>query len=195
MDKYQAGVDDLLRHNRIGAESEEELAELEALAFAARASSLSDWPSFLAPFDEASLLRLHYHLFQDVYDFAGEYRTVQLAKGTTRFCQAEHLKENAEALFRELQEEPEWPTLEKAAERLAYWKTELNMLHPFREGNGRVIRFFLYGWALSIGVLWKLEEMNREQYMEAMVRSVMEEAPLRGLFLETIQWDKAGKSE
>ena len=48
-----------------------------------------------------------------------------------------------------------WNSLDEAANRLAYFKSELNMLHPFREGNGRVIRIFIRAFALSKGVQWE----------------------------------------
>ncbi len=55
---------------------------------------------------------------------------------------------------------------EEAADRLAYFKTELNLLHPFREGNGRTIRIFIHAFAFSRGVTWQYENMDREAYMD-----------------------------
>lgn len=80
---------------------------------------------------------LHHYLFQDIYPFAGQFRDVQLAKGGARFCQVRYLNEYATDLFGELHGEPACNSIEEAAERLAYFKSGLNMLHPFCEENGR----------------------------------------------------------
>lgn len=131
---------------------------------------------------------MHYHLFQDIYPFAGKFRDLQLMKGSTRFCQVKFIDAYALDLFRELNEEPIWNSLEQAASRLAYFKSELNMLHPFREGNGRTIRMFLYAYALSQNVEWAYETMNREKYMQAMIQSVTKLDHLRHLFKNTIHF-------
>ena len=72
----------------------------------------------------------------------------------------------------ELDNEPDWESLEHAAKRLAYFKSELNMLHPFREGNGRTNRIFLQAFAKSKGFLWTYDKMDRDDYMQAMIRAV-----------------------
>ncbi|PRO65792.1 Fic/DOC family protein [Alkalicoccus urumqiensis] len=189
-DKYETFDNDdfLLQENLLDAAGLEELESLEALAFAARAAQVQDWAAFSASFSEARFKALHGFLFQDVYAFAGTYRTVNIAKGGTRFCQAAYIEENAASLFDAIGKEPPWQSLEEAAYRLAHFKTELNMLHPFREGNGRVIRFFIYGWALSRNIVWQLENMTPDTYLDAMIASVTDEQPLIELFRKTIHW-------
>lgn len=76
--------------------------------------------------------------------------------------------------------------MHEAADRLAFFKSELNILHPFREGNGRTIRIFLYRFALSKGILWDFELIDREKYMQAMIQSVVNTKMLRQLFLDSI---------
>ncbi len=75
---------------------------------------------------------IHRILFQDVYAWAGEIRTVHLAKGNTVFAIPEHIESQAEKIFSSMASDD----LSDPA-RLAYYFGELNVLHPFREGNGR----------------------------------------------------------
>lgn len=91
-------------------------------------------------------------------------------------------------LFLELNEEPFWNSLEEAADRLAYFKAELNMLHPFREGNGRTIRIFLHAYAIERGIEWAYETLESEKYLQAKIQSVTDLGALREVFLETIQY-------
>lgn len=129
-------------------------------------------------------------MFQDIYPFAGQFRNVQLKKKGTLFCQFQYLNDYATDLFLQLEKEPFWTSIEKAAERLAYFKSEFNMLHPFREGNGRTIRIFIYLYALEKEVTWKYEEMERESYIEAMIEAVTDTKLLQDVFLETIQYSE-----
>jgi|SRR5699024_6091548 len=188
MGKYNEKDNDeyLLRNNLLGIYSMERLEEAEALAFSLRATELEHENSQVL-FTLEGFKSLHHHLFQDIYPFSGQFRDVQLAKGSTRFCQVQYLNDYATSLFSELHNEPAWKSIENAAERLAYFKSELNMLHPFREGNGRTIRIFINKYALSRGVNWAYETMERERYMQAMKQSVFDLTTLYQLFLETIQ--------
>ena len=79
-----------------------------------------------------------------------------------------------------------WNSLDEAANRLAYFKSELNMLHPFREGNGRIIRIFIREFALSKGVQWEYENIDRDVYIQAMIQSVTNTEALKKLLLETL---------
>src|SRR3954447_19992769 len=82
---------------------------------------------------------VHHHLFQDVYEWAGNVRTVRMFKGGNPFCFPENIENQANKLFGELRTDgflqglDDWAFAEKAAHFLA----ELNVIHPFREGNGR----------------------------------------------------------
>ncbi|AVK83354.1 hypothetical protein C3943_07120 [Lysinibacillus sp. B2A1] len=87
-----------------------------------------------------------------MYSFAGHFRDVQLMKGVTRLCQYQFINSYASELFLQKNNEPTWSSINQAANRLAYYKYELNMLHPFRERNGRTIRIF-YKHMLYLKVL------------------------------------------
>lgn len=81
---------------------------------------------------------IHRTLLQDVYEWAGEIRSVQLAKGDTVFAMPQHIEAAASRIFDEFSGE-NFGVLDRAhyVSRLAYYFGELNVLHPFREGNGR----------------------------------------------------------
>ncbi|HMO77224.1 MAG TPA: Fic family protein [Sphingopyxis sp.] len=89
---------------------------------------------------------IHRHLFQDVYRWAGRYRTVRTAKDGATFCYPEHIAEQMEILFARLISGP----LSGGADRAAFVAAaarfigELNAIHPFREGNGRTQLTFLF---------------------------------------------------
>lgn len=190
MGKYNEKDNDdyLLKHNLLEIDSHNELERAEALAFTLRATSLEQGDFTLDSFTLKDFQNLHYYLFQDIYPFAGEFRDVQLLKGNTRFCQVQFLGNYANDLFLQLNEEPFWNSLEEAANRLAYFKSELNMLHPFREGNGRTIRIFLHAYAMKRGIEWAYETIESEKYIQAMIQSVIDLDALRNLFIETIQY-------
>ncbi|MCJ7842298.1 Fic family protein [Lederbergia sp. NSJ-179] len=191
MGKYkQKHDDDLLKNNLLGMTSYKDLEEAEAFVFLLRAAQIEQKKYIISLFTVDSFKQLHHHLFKDLYPFAGQFRDVQLIKGNTRFCQAQYISAYSSELFYQLNKEPSWKSLQEAANRLAYFKSELNMLHPFREGNGRTIRIFIHHFAFSRGIKWEYEKMDREMYLRAMIHSVTNLEPLRQIFIDTISYRK-----
>lgn len=190
MAKYNDQDNDeyLLKHNLLEIDCFKELERAESFVFSLRAANFERGEFVLKDFTIEEFKKLHHYLFQDIYPFAGEFRDVQLTKGNTRFCQVQFLNDYALELFNQLTIEQSWKSLDEAAGRLAYFKSELNMLHPFREGNGRTIRIFLHAYAKSQSIEWSYEEMDRSTYMQAMIESVVDLASLKDLFLKTIDW-------
>ncbi len=81
---------------------------------------------------------LHQHLFQDVYEWAGEYRTVRISKGGSMFCYPEHIAGEMRGLFNRSRAALSARSDRRAfATKAAHFLAELNAIHPFREGNGR----------------------------------------------------------
>ncbi len=179
--------DYLLKTNLLGIADFLELEQAEAFTFSIRATQIEQGVYNITAFSLPDFVGLHYHLFQDIYLFAGKFRDVQLMKGGTRFCQVQHMDGYASNLFNQLDNEPNWDSLSNAAKRLAYFKSELNMLHPFREGNGRTIRIFLQSFAKSKGFLWTYDKIDRDEYMQAMIRAVVNEDLLEKLLLDTLK--------
>jgi cell filamentation protein len=96
--------------------------------------------------DPAHYSAIHRHLFQDVYDWAGEYRNIRIAKGGSMFCFPEHIVDQMELLFASLQSAPFVPdaTAEEFVTGATKFLADLNAIHPFREGNGRTQLTFLF---------------------------------------------------
>ena len=96
------------------------------------------------PFTFAYYKSLHKRLFGDLYDWAGENRKVDLSKKGTVFCKAENLEEIGTAIFNRLQRKKEFRDLNRKAfvKETTELYNSINMLHPFREGNGRTQRLF-----------------------------------------------------
>lgn len=155
-DKYGSNDDpacypgtDVLR-NKLDLRDGDLLAEAEA-AFAATAAEAIELSG--PPFDLAYLRRLHRQLFEDVYGWAGELRSVDVSKGTTRFCTVTRIGPEADRIFAALARENYFSGLHRAAlvQRSAQLYDDLNIVHPFREGNGRALRLFFEHLILSCG--------------------------------------------
>lgn len=94
-------------------------------------------------FDFSHLQKIHRFVFEDIYVWAGNPRHVNISKGN-QFCLAEHIQENADRLFSELHNESFLiGSSEDVLKRLSYYLSEINVIHPFREGNGRTQRLFI----------------------------------------------------
>ncbi|MGK0577122.1 Fic/DOC family protein [Macrococcus capreoli] len=133
-----------------------------------------------------SIKLLHKKLFGSIYSFAGEFREVSLMKDETRFCEPQYININLKDLFDKFNSENEWSDIKIATERLAYFKTEINMIHPFREGNGRTIRIIVREMARKKGFDWRTELLDRESYLNAMRKSSFDERPLIIVFENTL---------
>lgn len=188
MQKSKFGEDAqyLLAQNLVSAKNFNELEIAEQFGFTVRALQFEQGEYQVTSFSSKSLVALHLHLFQDIYNFAGEFRDVQLVKGQTRFCQMQYIHSELERVFNELAEEKSWETIEHTVERLAYFKSELNIIHPFREGNGRTIRLFVQALALNREDEWHYSEIDLSTYMNAMIRSAFNTQLLEQLFKETL---------
>lgn len=148
-DKYGVGQDpycypdsDVLV-NKLNIRDEETLANAEIEFATLRYKSYTSTRLDIQKFTLEHLQRLHLHLFQDVYDWAGELRTIDILKGATRFCTASRIKAEADRLFRQIPLLEHAKTPENFVRDVADLYCEINLLHPFREGNGRAQRFFL----------------------------------------------------
>lgn len=133
---------------------------------------------------------LHKHLFQDVYAWAGHYRTVNLAKNNSFFCRPEYIPKEMDTRFNIIRKEDELKNLspERFAERAAEHVSELNAVHPFREGNGRVLRAFLEMLAANAGHNVDLCRIDPEAWHEASVQGFQHASydPMRQVILASL---------
>lgn len=123
-------------------------------------------------FDDISLSALraiHRYLFQDLYDWAGDLRTVDISKGTTRFANVSRIEPEADKLFRQLAQENYLTGLarEQFVARLAHYYCELNVVHPFRDGNGRAQRLLFEVISINAGFELRWEPIGRDEWGNA----------------------------
>ena len=93
-------------------------------------------------FDITHFVGIHKFLFEDIYPFAGLFRNENIAKGNFSFAEWEYIEDELRKLLNQLKEENNLQNLDRNTfiKRLSYYMAELNVLHPFRERNGRTIR-------------------------------------------------------
>jgi len=129
--------------NKLGITDAVGLHQIEATAVSIRLLELSVHP-LPGQFDLDHLKAIHRYLFQDIYDWAGELRQVDISRGSSYFAHFGYIFSNATSLFTRLAQEQTLLGLppDQFARRAAYYLGEINVLHPFREGNGRTQRVF-----------------------------------------------------
>jgi cell filamentation protein len=123
-------------------------------------------------FDDISLSalkRIHFHLFQDIYDWAGQFRTVDISKGKTRFANASRIEPEADKLFQQLAQESFLTNLprDQFVARLAHYYCELNVIHPFRDGNGRAQRLMFEVISVNAGYALRWAPIGRAEWVDA----------------------------
>lgn len=119
----------------------------------------------------ASLKAIHQYLFQDIYDFAGEIRSVNIAKGNFRFAPLMYL----EAALQNIDKMPQG-TFDEIIEKYV----EMNIAHPFREGNGRSMRIWLDCiLRMEIGKVVDWSKVDKEDYLLAMERSPIRDIEIK----------------
>jgi len=136
-------------------------------------------------FSKKHFISIHQFIFEDIYPFAGEFRKENIAKDSFRFAEWQFIDEELERLCNLIKKENYLSGLSKEdlAKRLAYYLAELNVLHPFREGNGRTIREFIRQLALKNGYLFNLTNIASQDMLEASIKSIYDETDLSNLIL------------
>jgi cell filamentation protein len=158
--------------NRLGISHEALLEAAEADFVAERSRELSQAP-LEGRFDLAHLQAIHRHLFGDVYEWAGQLRSIDISKGGHRFAHHGHIASAAAPIFNQLAAEKHLAGLSPTAfsERAGYFLGELNALHPFREGNGRAQREFISHLAHRNGYYIAWENVGRADMLQASIES------------------------
>ena len=129
--------------NRLGLREQPLLDQAEELAVSVQSARIYESAGD-DRFTFAYYRALHHALFTALYDWAGELRTINISKKGTAFCPAQELSDVGEALFARLVDADEFVGLGRGRfiRAVAEFYHDLNMLHPFREGNGRTQRLF-----------------------------------------------------
>ena len=161
--------------NKLGLTNEAELARAEEKISKTKALALYD-TGLLDTFEVgtfAGLAKIHKYLFDEIYDFAGEIRTVNIAKGNFRFAPVMYLHAALESIDKMPQS-----TYDEIIEKYV----EMNVAHPFREGNGRSTRIWLD--AILKKELHKVvdwSKVDKEDYLLAMERSPVKDLEIKAL--------------
>lgn len=125
-------------------------------------------------FDFEHLKAIHGFIFQDIYDWAGKVRTVDISKGHM-FCNVKFIEIQADEIFAKLKKDKFLAGLseEEFCKRLAFYFAEINALHPFREGNGRSQREFIRALAIKNGYRIHFDKISEEQMLNASAESFL----------------------
>lgn len=162
-------VSDILP-NKLGIKNQQELMDYEEKIVAEKIIALLKESEAFEP-DMAYFKHIHKVLFEDLYDFAGQFRTVDIVKTDSNFpfCFAQFLPNESERVFSELKAKNYLKNLTKQdfIQGIADLSTELNALHPFREGNGRTIRMYLMIIAYLAGYLLDYSLVAADEIIDA----------------------------
>lgn len=172
VDKYGAGDDpytykdsDVLKNNfgirdpDVLQDAEREFTELAALSIRFTEP----------PYNFETLCEIHRILFSDLFEWAGEIRSIDISKGATRFCSCEFIEREANKLFRRLEQENFLERLERVIfiKKLAEYYCDINVLHPFREGNGRAQRVLFEHICINSGYNLNLAGVSVDEWVNA----------------------------
>jgi cell filamentation protein len=172
--------------NKLDLRDADELASFEAEMSDARA----DEEAPAGELDFKHFKAIHHHLFQDVYDWAGKTRNVRMSKGGNPFAFPENIENQAKKLFTQLKEDSMLQELlaKDFAEKSAHFLAELNVIHAFREGNGRTQLSFFLLLAEQAGHPIDLDRFDPDDFLDAMIASFQgNEAPLAAIIKELVE--------
>lgn len=167
-------------YNKLGLRSAEELQAAERDITWRRAREAADNPP-AATYDLDHLRAIHRRLFSDLYDWAGELRSVDLAK-TDLFCRPQFISDQARQLFGRLAADRYLRGLprDRFVDAAAHYLGEINALHPFREGNGRAQRAFIAQLAADAGHPVDWADLDEAENVAASLSSLRgDPGPLR----------------
>lgn len=158
--------------NKFDLHAQADLDLVESTLVAAKAAQWEEHP-LCATFDFAHYKAIHAHLFGELYDWAGQVRTINISKKGTRFCPADEIESVAAAIFRRLASEHFFCGLsvESFLSELVDLYERTNELHPFREGNGRTQRVFLAQLAQNAGYRLDFSAVDPDELMIATIQS------------------------
>lgn len=161
--------------NKLGITDSTELARLEEKVSKKNALRLFETGELdrMTAGTYQSLAKIHKYLFEDIYEFAGKLRNVNLAKGNFRFVPVMYLEE----ALKHIDKMPQ-----KSFEQIVEKYVEMNVAHPFREGNGRSMRIWLdLLLKKEIGQVIDWSKVDKDDYLLAMERSPIKDLELKYL--------------
>ncbi len=175
--------------NKFDIRDEAKLNEVESVLSSARYAEWENAPQ-ADSFDFGHYKAIHRFLFSDLYDWAGEVRTVDISKKGTKFTPAENIETQAKLIFHRLKEHRFFKDLshDEFVEEIVDFYCVTNALHPFREGNGRTQRAFLTQLIRNAGHDINFADMDTELLMIATIQSAQGVTDLlKQIFSESIR--------
>lgn len=140
--KYTYKNSDVIK-NKLNIKNAETLKKYETKMVAFKLAAIR-FEKIEKTFDEEHIKKIHKYLFEDIYEFAGQYRLENITKDNFRFSEYEYIPENLRKIVQKIKlEEFKEMDFYKLLKKISEIMTDLNVLHPFREGNGRTIREFI----------------------------------------------------
>lgn len=173
MDPYvYPGTDVLI--NKLNVRDPEKLAIIEGRFFALK--NLDPMP--IGKFDYDHLKAIHYHFFNDLYTWAGQERTVDIAKQNSYFAHTPFIASGLNKLFKNLKNDDHYLTdlnCSQFCSKISYYFNEINAAHPFREGNGRTQRAFCSALAEHAGYYldWSILQNRAQDYTQASIEGFL----------------------
>ncbi len=145
-------------------------------------------PPTIKDFNKRLLQDLHREIFGYIYKWAGEFRSIDISKGNSYFSHAAFISQSLDDLFNNLVQDRriESKNKDEFVGRITFYYSELNAIHPFREGNGRTIRTFLRLLAINHG--WDIEwaRMTADENIAACAEAFGHEPKLMSSMLEKL---------
>ncbi len=170
IDHYKYPGEDVLI-NEFDCHDANELSMLEALSTGGNLAYLQMHP-LKGKFDFKHLKDIHRFIFQDIYEWAGKIRDIDIGKGNL-FCRAQFIEDYAVSVFSDFYSScyESRKNKETFVKTLANHYGDMNALHPFREGNGRSQREFTRELCLKCGYVFDLTKTNHKEMLDASVLS------------------------
>ena len=173
--------------NKLGIKDKKELKSAEEELVAIKQLYLYENP-IDGRFSKSHLCAIHHFLFEDIYLFAGQLRREQISKGDTAFYPPQLINRELLRVFHEYHHRDMYyeHRREKQLDNLSYMMTELNIIHPFREGNGRAIRELVRCMALRYGMTLDWSRVGKKTMLNAAVASVDDNMAFRDVIEKCI---------
>jgi cell filamentation protein, protein adenylyltransferase len=168
--------------NLLGLRDDESLGDAERDLTLAAAMAIDFVPP---PYDLPYLQTIHRHLFGEVYEWAGQLRAVDISKDTTRFCTASRIQPEADKLFRVMRDLNWFEGLSRTdlITHVAEIFGDFNVVHPFREGNGRTQRILFDQMVINAGYEISWADVGAKEWIAANVAAYqVDYGPLAAIF-------------
>ena len=162
--------------NKLDIKDNKKLERYEKKMVAFKLATINE-VEFPNVFDEKRLKFIHNYLFCDVYDFAGMYRLENIIKNNFVFSQYEYIEENMKKIMSEINvDELKKLSFNKLIKKVSYFMTELNVIHPFREGNGRAIREFIRELLNECGYYIDFSKIDYDEILKASKSAIFDDS-------------------